>query len=244
MPFYQIFLPAFCIAILAAFIFAAIPVFWVWYRKRFKKEKVPISRRLRRTAGHSLRQKLASLEYGLEKAILLVAGGGFLLAATTIALFFTPTPTGQSVFDGLLKIGFATIWSGEKGRSLLLTIAELAIMGTVLLVGGVWSLWRNMIQLRRTGLGLLGEQAVAEVLADAVSYRAYHDVPGAPYGNIDHVAVGPGGVFAIETKTRRKKTAPPGRKDHVVQCDGKAIQFPWGTENKAIVQSLIGFSFF
>ena len=49
--------------------------------------------------------------------------------------------------------------------------------------------------------GARGEEAVGRALAEleAIGYRALHDLQ-TPYGNIDHVVVGPNGVFAIETK--------------------------------------------
>jgi homoserine kinase len=39
--------------------------------------------------------------------------------------------------------------------------------------------------------------------------RVFHDVPIEPYGNIDHVIVAPSAVYAVETKTRRKRKALP-----------------------------------
>jgi hypothetical protein len=58
--------------------------------------------------------------------------------------------------------------------------------------------------------GLRGEQAVAEKLADravaAAGYIVFHDLPaekGRKKWNVDHVVVGPGGVFALETKRDR-----------------------------------------
>lgn len=62
--------------------------------------------------------------------------------------------------------------------------------------------------------------------------RVFHDVPGDGKWNIDHVVVGPGGVFAIETKTRTKRPGKHGRRDCDAVFDGKAIQFPWGYEKK------------
>lgn len=60
-------------------------------------------------------------------------------------------------------------------------------------------------------LGIDGERAVAESLLQLSSqgYRVLHDIklgrgPDSP--NIDHVLVGPDGVFVIETKTLRKRT--------------------------------------
>lgn len=56
---------------------------------------------------------------------------------------------------------------------------------------------------RNLNRGERGELRVAEVLDDLRSsgYHAIHDIPANGY-NIDHVLVGPAGVFAIETKFR------------------------------------------
>ena len=42
----------------------------------------------------------------------------------------------------------------------------------------------------------------------ALGYSVFHDFPGGPNWNIDPIAVGPGSVFAIETKTRRREPLP------------------------------------
>lgn len=94
-------------------------------------------------------------------------------------------------------------------------------------------------EIRGLQLGLRGEQAVAEKLLELASdgYRSFHDFPAAKDWNIDHVVVGPPGVFAIETKTRSKRKAPPGKKDHEVLYDGEVLSFPWFTNNKAAEQA-------
>jgi hypothetical protein len=88
-------------------------------------------------------------------------------------------------------------------------------------------------------LGLRGEQAVAEKLSELApdGYRSFHDFPAGKDWNIDHVVVGPGGVFAIETKTRSKRKAPPGKKDQEVLYDGKVLEFPWFSNGKAVTQA-------
>jgi hypothetical protein len=52
--------------------------------------------------------------------------------------------------------------------------------------------------------GALGEQRTAEVLAELEGggWRALHDLhwPGRPFANIDHIAIGPGGVAVIDSK--------------------------------------------
>jgi len=64
--------------------------------------------------------------------------------------------------------------------------------------------FRRLIPIfRRLNRGECGELCVAEVLDDLRShgYRAFHDLTRDGF-NIDHVVVGPAGVFAIETKFR------------------------------------------
>ena len=83
-------------------------------------------------------------------------------------------------------------------------------------------------------LGLLGEQVVGQILdqLSSDSIRVFHDMeirePGGKRWNIDHVVVTPAGVFAIETKTRRKPrgNAPDGQQGHKVIFDGQQLRFP------------------
>lgn len=60
-------------------------------------------------------------------------------------------------------------------------------------------------QVKNLRLGIRGEMAVGQFLEQtrAMGYRVYHDIEEKGF-NIDHVLVGPGGVFVIETKTRSK----------------------------------------
>jgi hypothetical protein len=76
----------------------------------------------------------------------------------------------------------------------------LAIIATGISVIAFGCLRQNF---RRLNRGERGELRVAEILDDLRSsgYRAFHDLTGNGY-NIDHVVVGPAGVFAIETKFR------------------------------------------
>jgi hypothetical protein len=57
--------------------------------------------------------------------------------------------------------------------------------------------------------GLIGEQKVAETLMTALGdeYSLFNDVmlKGMNFGNIDHIVVGPTGIFAIETKNIKGK---------------------------------------
>jgi Nuclease-related domain len=74
----------------------------------------------------------------------------------------------------------------------------------IVVTGFAWIGYRRLFpQFRNLNRGERGELRVAEILDDlrGIGYRAFHDLVGNGY-NIDHVVVGPAGVFAIETKFR------------------------------------------
>lgn len=76
----------------------------------------------------------------------------------------------------------------------------LAIFATGVTAIVIRRLFRSFRKLNR---GERGELAVGEALEDlrSLGYRPIHDIVGKGF-NIDHVLVGPAGVFAIETKFR------------------------------------------
>jgi hypothetical protein len=72
----------------------------------------------------------------------------------------------------------------------------------------LYSVWKTIEykkSKRNLELGRDGERVVAEHLEQLrpLGYRVFHDVPG-PTFNIDHVLIGPAGIFAVETKALRK----------------------------------------
>jgi hypothetical protein len=83
---------------------------------------------------------------------------------------------------------------------------------------GVMATWRwfwikpQMDALRQ---GIRGERAVGRMLEDfrRLGYEVFHDIPGDGF-NIDHALIGPGGVFAIETKTISKRPGPEVKVDY------------------------------
>ena len=88
---------------------------------------------------------------------------------------------------------------------------------------------------RQLKLGLRGERAVGQYLQNALLRKGYwviHDVCEEDY-NIDHVLIGPGGVFAIETKTRTKSHG-----DARVDYDGKQVTVAgWIPDRDPVAQS-------
>jgi len=67
-----------------------------------------------------------------------------------------------------------------------------------------WRLYRLRPRLRALRLVSEGEKAVGQFLEGlrAKGYRVFHDVVGTGF-NVDHVLIGPAGVFTIETKSPR-----------------------------------------
>lgn len=84
----------------------------------------------------------------------------------------------------------------------------------------VWKIVTGWSHAKDIVLGMRGERAVDEALNPlrAEGYHVFHDLPGRR-GNVDHVIVGPAGVFAIETKAARK----PAKGRPVIRYDGTAI---------------------
>lgn len=83
-----------------------------------------------------------------------------------------------------------------------------------------YRIYRAMPRLHALKLGRDGEKAVGQFLETLRErgYRVFHDVIGEGF-NVDHVLIGPAGVFTVETKTHSK----PGG-DARVTFDGETVR--------------------
>lgn len=146
------------------------------------------------------------------------------------------------VFWGLLLGRFTVAQLCSVPKSYVLLLGLLTMLAAL-----VWSIRMSRLlfkyedEARNWRLGASGEQAVAESLADpklaAMGYRAFHDLPGDGKWNIDHLAVGPGGVFVIETKACVRRKSKSDQPDHTVVYDGRVLRFPWRVEHGAVAQA-------
>jgi Nuclease-related domain len=94
------------------------------------------------------------------------------------------------------------------------------IVGLAAAMFAVYRFTRGLTRLRTLRLGRDGEKAVGQFL-EALrerGYRVFHDVVGNGF-NVDHILIGPAGIFTVETKTRSKP-----RRDTRVTFDGEAIR--------------------
>jgi len=74
-------------------------------------------------------------------------------------------------------------------------------------------------------------------LQNLPDYRVFHDIPGDGKWNVDHVAVGPAGVFAIETKCPSKRHSRNELREQDAVFDGTVIRYPWCEDRDAAEQA-------
>jgi len=95
----------------------------------------------------------------------------------------------------------------------------LTVLAAVVTAIAVWRFFVLRPTMRNLKLGLQGEIVVGQYLdrLHADGYQVFHDVQGQNF-NLDHVLIGPAGVFTIETKTWNKSFA-----DAKVTFDGECL---------------------
>lgn len=153
-------------------------------------KKSPLKTKPRRVAGQSVWEELERLEeFFMDKGLLAV------LAVVLLSLEFwrwywkiQPSPIGA------------------------------AIVCVPLFVYSVYKMLGMRREIKNLKQGLEGEKIVGEKLENlrALGYMVFHDLIGGPF-NVDHVLVGPAGVFTVETKTWSK-----GKGDEI-EHNGEAL---------------------
>lgn len=124
------------------------------------------------------------------------------------------------------------------GRGSVITQAILGTFAIGAVAYAAWKLRGLMTAYRNLSLGFEAESAAGEELNRLMrhGYWVFHDVPGDKAFNVDHIVVGPGGVFAVETKGRAKPNGDV-QDGHKVRSDGERLQFPTWVETKPIEQA-------
>ena len=179
-------------------------------RKRYRDQAdEPFTELPLRPPGESTRAKIEELEVELDAWLLAL----LLIGPTFIAMY------GVSPHTRLTPYLFAAT----------------AVIGCAVFIH---KLRRLMVPLRAYRLGYKGERVVGQELNQllASGFRVFHDLPFEGF-NVDHVIVGPPGVYAIETKTRRKPRDIKGKDRATVTFDGTTLHFPKGTDSKPIEQA-------
>lgn len=86
--------------------------------------------------------------------------------------------------------------------------------------------------------GLIAEQMTAQQLNRLSGPRCIvlHDLPGEGF-NIDHVVIAPNAVYAVETKSFRKRRGSSNDSHYKVRYDGKALFFEGWSKDEPILQA-------
>lgn len=189
---------------------------WLWFRKhrvQVDSRRHPLKEPLLRPPGYTVGQ---TAESKLAEGVL------SLMMAPFLAVMMFGVHAGQTAYFGQPESAWRTGFT---------TVVTLLGMGWLLRQG-----FRNLLEHRNYRLGWEGELAVAEALRPlhAKGFHIFHDVPATDF-NIDHVVVGPSGVFAIETKARVKRGK--SRKAHEVKFDGTSLHFPGYVTRKPVEQA-------
>lgn len=150
-----------------------------------------------------------------------------------------------------IAIGVIVLWSCAKlawqqlGSPLWAAAISVAIVavGLIILIVPVLLVWwwmfhKRVKRLRCYKLGLLAERYVGQQLERCryLDYSVFHDIQvtkGKKTFNIDHVLIGPGGIFVVETKARSIPLEQKGRP--VLKFDGVRLTFPDGYDTEGPV---------
>ncbi len=200
-------------------VFLMLAVVLVFRRlERWQGRRGPLSKNLLRGPGESLRERIDHLRWDV---------------ATYFGIAMLPLPLAL----GFYFAGWAAM--GRPPSNIHMTLLILfAVCAEAWLA---WKLWKTLKDLRPLRLGYEAETAVGQELNELGRFgcRVFHDFPvNERQFNVDHVVVGPQGIFAIETKGRSKPgEAKEGRTPWEVEYDGDSLRFPGWVEKKPLAQA-------
>jgi len=186
---------------------------WYWgYKVQRSGRRNPLARNLLRSPGQSRLEKIDELRWDV---------------AATMGIGTLPAPVMLAVY--------LEAWASLGERPGWLLAAVCALLFVVLQSWAMLKLFAALGLLRRLRLGHEAELAVGQELNDLarLGYRAFHDLSfDDGRHNVDHVLVGPGGVFLLETKGRE------GKGSRALLYNGEALEFPGWEERKPLLQAV------
>jgi len=178
---------------------------YIWiFMEKIKGKQFPFKDILYRSAGESLKTEIDKLSDDFDQKLLVV----IIVPIVSYAAF--------------LQIN---IYGPEKDIFSIILFLSVLVIGA--LIYTLIKLFKIFKKLRTYRLGYAGEVAVGQALNNLMlsGYRVFHDIPGDKSFNIDHVVVGRNGVFALETKAKRKSKKIQGKTNHYVNYDGQTLKF-------------------
>jgi hypothetical protein len=199
---------------LAGIVLAFVSTLWVLAVWRGRAARA-VPRELGHSPGQQLRDALALS--GLDAA-----------EYAALGLFVLP-----------LAAGSYAAWLGTTGitpeRDATLLLAAMLVALQCWVLGRLWSVLRRA---RRLRYGYEAELVAGQELngLGGHGYHVFHDVPlGARSAKIDHVLVGPAGVFAVQTEARARRG---GAGEREVTYDGASLRFAQRRETAPLEQAI------
>lgn len=185
------------------------------FHKKQKRLRSPFTRDLLRSPGQSLLSKLDAINEDLVV---------YYTAALIVPLAIYSIHISMSYFGGAPETEIRT------GAAICI--------GLGFFVFCISRLITRLGERRAIRLAYEGELAVGQALDPLrrAGFYVYHDFPADKF-NIDHIVVGPKGVFAVETKTRSKPSTKNRVEDATVKYDGRMLYFPKGDDFKTTDQA-------
>jgi len=118
------------------------------------------------------------------------------------------------------------------------TIVLLGIIFIFVFILPLYFARKLFMQMQLNRIGYDGELATAQELNQLMrqGYYIFHDMQAEKF-NIDHIVIGPAGVFAVETKTRSKQNVK-GIDAATVFVNGTFLQYPTYQDNSSIEQAI------
>lgn len=158
-----------------------------------EEKKSPIKDKPLRYPGQSLDQQREDLAYDKVLGPILAAGLMLIFAAMEWLRYFFPLPPQPWLISFMAVL--AVFYAG-------------------------WKIWRLFPIARQLRQASEGEKAVGQFLEHlrGDGYSVFHDVLGEGF-NVDHILIGPAGLFTVETKTISK----PVRGQPKITFDGASI---------------------
>ena len=188
-----------------------------FYRKinRLRKRRSPFTQNLLRSPGQSLIHQLDNINIEINVYL--------------VSLILIPV----LIYSIMLSFSY------HEGKSVsLFDVYVSAIIGFIFIVFFLTKIIKLLNKRKITRLGYEGEVAVGQELNQLMlkGYHVYHDFPANNF-NIDHIIVGPSGVFAVETKARSKPTTRNVTGNATVTYNGRLLLFPQGVDLETIEQA-------
>jgi Nuclease-related domain len=191
------------------------------YVKYFERQQAryinPLTKSLRRPPGAQLARELGGAQLDI----------GFGMAEILLPMFIP-------------IVGYFFIRESALDLSSGIVVALSVLVWLAMTGYGIYKFVKRLKRIRILRLAYECELAVGQELDLLMlkGYRVFHDVPADEF-NIDHMVIGPAGVFAVETKGRSKSLSrDDGKKEFRVVLQKGRLNFPNYSDDSIIPQAV------